>query len=121
MLRRVASLPGGAAGFVDGFPVVIAVVGKLDAFFADRDRHVVYIDASLAAMSFIFALETMGVSSCVINTPGSEASEQRLSDSLGLASYERPVSLIALGFPDPTGMVPRSQKKSLDDIRRYQS
>jgi nitroreductase len=72
-------------------------------------------------MSFLFALETLGLSSCVINTPGTEGSEQRLSDELGLASYERPVMLIALGYPDPAGLVPYSQKKHLDDIRRYGS
>ncbi len=119
--KLIASLPGGAAGFLDSLPAVVAVVGTLDAFFSDRDRHIIYIDASLAAMSFMLALETLGLSSCVINTPGYEAAEMRLSETLGLAEYERPVMLIALGYPDVSGMVPRSQKKELDKLRRYLS
>ena len=118
-VRRVAAVPGGTAGFAENFPVIVAVVGKLNAFFSDRDRHLIYIDGSLAAMSFMLALETLGLSSCPINTPGEEAMEQRLADELGLATYERPVMLIALGYPDPSGMVPRSQKKHIDDLRRY--
>ena len=58
-------------------------------------------------------------SSCPINTPGDERMEQELVNQLGLEPFERPIMLIALGYPDPTGMVPRSQKKHLDDLRRY--
>ena len=97
---------------------MVAVVGKLDAFFSDGDRHLIYIDGSLAAMSFMLALETLGLSSCPINTPGMEAVEERLHDALGLANYERPVMLVALGYPDRTALVPCSQKR-LDDLRRY--
>lgn len=118
-VQRVAAVPGGTVGFAHNFPVIAAVVGKLNAFFSERDRHIVYIDGSLAAMSFMFALETLGLSSCPINTPGEERMEEELVTQLGLEAYERPVMLIALGYPDPTGMVPRSQKKRLDDLRRY--
>ena len=118
-VRRVASAPGGAAGFEHNFPVVVAVVGTLSAFVSDRDRHLIYIDGSLAAMSFMLALETLGLSSCPVNTPGVEAVEERLSHVLGLAAYERPVMLIAVGYPDVTGLVPRSQKKRIEDLRRY--
>ena len=38
---------------------------------------------------------------------------------LHLAPYERPIMLIAVGHPDPGGMVPRSQKKPLHTLRRY--
>jgi nitroreductase len=117
--HRVAMLPGGADGFAWNVPVTVVVVGKLDAFFSDRDRHLIYIDGALAAMGFMLALETLGLSSCAINTPGVEASERRLAAHLGLAPFERPVMLIAVGYPDPSGKVPRSQKKSLDALRRY--
>jgi len=39
--------------------------------------------------------------------------------ALSLAVDDRPVMLIALGYPDPEGMVPFSQKKSLDELRSY--
>ena len=112
-------IPGGASGFTDGMPVVVAVVGSLGAFFSERDRHLIYIDGSLAAMSFMLALETLGLSSCALNTPGDEVIEQRLGRELQLSSYERPIMLIAVGYPDPSGLVPRSQKKPLDQLRRY--
>jgi nitroreductase len=118
-VAAVATAPGGAAGFTDGLPVVVAVVGDLAAFASPRDRHLVYIDGALAAMSFMLALETLGLSSCALNTPGEEVTEDRLAGVLHLASHERPVMLIAVGYPDPTGLVPRSQKKPLRQLRRY--
>jgi nitroreductase len=121
LVQRVAAVPGGTAGFAHNFPVIVALVGKLNAFFSDRDRHLIYIDGSLAAMSFMFALETLGLASCAINTPGVEELEQRLSEVLELQPYERPIMLIALGYPEREGMVPRSQKKALDVLRRYTS
>ena len=119
-VHEIASAPGGAAGFVENFSVIVAVVGRLDAFFSDRDRHLIYIDGSLAAMSFMMALETLGLASCAINTPGTESAEEQLVKVLGLARHERPVMLIALGYPDRTGMVPRSQKKPLSQLRTFE-
>ena len=115
-VREVASAPGGAAGFLENFPAIVAVIGRLDAFFSDRDRHLIYIDGSLAAMAFMLALETLGLASCAINTPGTEAAEEQLVKVLGLARYERPVMLIALGYPDRTGMVPRSAEEAAQPL-----
>lgn len=119
-VREVASAPGGAAGFLENFPAIVAVIGRLDAFFSDRDRHLIYIDGSLAAMSFMLGLETLGLASCPINTPGTESVEVQLAKVLGLTTYERPVMLIALGYPDRSGMVPRSQKKPLSQLRTFE-
>lgn len=33
---------------------------------------------------------------------------------------ERVVKLVAFGWPDPSGMVPYSAKKCLDELRRYE-
>ena len=52
--------------------MIIVIVGELDAYEYDRDRHLIYIDGSLAAMTFMLALETLGLSSCPINWSGVE-------------------------------------------------
>lgn len=71
--KRIAAIPMGTSGFSDNIPVVAVLVGDQSAYYHERDRHVIYIDASLAAMSFILALETLGLSSCCINWPDIEA------------------------------------------------
>ena len=79
----------------------------------------IYIDGALAAMSFVLALETLGLSSCMINWPDVEQQERKLARLLHLEPDERPVMQIAIGYPDPLGLVPYSGKKSLERIRRY--
>lgn len=118
-VKRIASIPMGTKGFSDNFPVIIVVIGKLRAYYSERDRHIIYIDAALAAMSLMYALETLKLASCPINWPDIESKEQQMSDLLNLEPDERPIMLISLGHPDPQGMVAYSQKKSLDIMRQY--
>jgi nitroreductase len=120
-VQKIASLPWGTTGFRDNIPAIVVIVGKLDAFFDERDRHLIYIDASLAAMSFILSLETMGISSCALNWPDIKEAEQKMNQALKLEPNERVIMLVAFGYPDPEGMVAFSQKKSLDELRKYNS
>lgn len=112
----LAQLPMGTVGYAEGIPVVLAVVGDLSAYPYERDRHIIYIDASLANMQFMLALETMGLASCSINWPDMEQREQKAARLLKLQPYERLVMLMAVGYPDPQGLVPHSEKKSVDEM-----
>lgn len=119
LARRVASIPQGTGGFCENLPVVVALVGKLRAYSDARDRHLIYIDGGLAAMSFVLALETLGLSSCCLNWPDVGDQEREMVSLLNLEPDERVVLLIAVGYPDPEGMVATSRKKSLERLRRY--
>lgn len=118
-VRTVASIPFGAAGYSHQIPTVIVVKGDLSNYFSPRDRHVPYIDASLAAMGFIYALETLGLSSSVINWPDFEPLEAKMAKTLGLKPYERVIMLLAVGYPDPEALVAYSQKKDLESLRSF--
>lgn len=119
MVKKVARIPFGAGGYAHQIPTVIVVTGKLDSYFSPRDRHAIYIDASLAAMSFMLALETLGLSSSVINWPDFEPLEMKMQKTLGLQASDRVVMLIAVGYADPESGIPFSQKKDLDVLRSY--
>lgn len=119
LLSKVSSLPGGTAGFSHNFQMIIVVIGDLSAYFDERDRHVIYIDGSLATMNLLMALETQGLSSCVINWPDVEVREAKITKTLNLPEYEKVLMLVSVGWPDPNGLVPYSQKKSLKELRGY--
>jgi nitroreductase len=119
LVAQVSALPGGSAGFRENFPMVVVLLGRQRSYFDERDRHVIYIDGALAAMSFALALETLGLASCMINWPDTEHRERRMAALLGLEPDERPIMQIAVGYPDPDAPVPYSGKKSLDTLRRY--
>lgn len=119
LVKKVVQIPMGTRGYGHSLPVMVVIVGNLDAYFDERDRHVIYIDASLASMSFMLALETLGLSSCPINWPDIEDKEKQMEEFLNLEKYQRPIMCIGLGYPDPTGMVAFSEKRPIDQIRRY--
>ncbi|APY10997.1 hypothetical protein BWZ22_06970 [Seonamhaeicola sp. S2-3] len=119
LVQKVANISWGTLGFSHNFPVIIVVIGKLEAYFDERDRHVIYIDASLASMSLMYALETLGLSSCPINWPDVKQFENEMEELLGLEKNERPIMLMSLGYPDKEALVPFSEKKDLFEIRSY--
>jgi nitroreductase len=113
---EIAQCALGTAGFSQNIPSIIAVVGDLSSYPSEQDRHVIYIDGALAAMQLMLALETLGISSCPINWPDIEDRERLLSKKLSLSYYERPIMLIAIGYADPEGGIPYSQKKTETEI-----
>lgn len=111
-VAEVAALAMGTSGFNHQLPCLFVVVGDLSCYPKGRDRHVIYIDGSLAAMQLMLALETLGLSSCPINWPDIEARERKMAKRLKLGLHERVVMLIATGYAAIDGGVPFSQKKS---------
>ncbi|MEO1498343.1 MAG: nitroreductase family protein [Planctomycetota bacterium] len=119
MIAQLSNVPMGTKGFSHQFPVFIVIVGKLYAYPFERDRHVIYIDASLAAMALQYALEVQGVATCSINWPDISSREAMMAERLGLGPDERVVMCLSAGYPDTTGLVPYSQKKPLNELRSY--
>lgn len=107
----IARCAWGTAGFAHQLPAMIVVVGDLSAYPHERDRHLIYIDASLASMQLMLAAETLGLSTCPINWPDVASSERKLQRILGLPGYERVVMLLSIGYGEPSGGIPFSQKK----------
>jgi len=119
MVKTVAAIPFGASGYSHQIPTIIVIKGDLGGYFSPRDRHTPYIDASLAAMGFIYALETLGLSSSPINWPDFEPLEAKMTKTLHLKPFERVIMLLAVGYADPKGAVGSSKKKDLDTLRSF--
>lgn len=119
LVSEVIKLPMGTGGFGHQVPCVAVVVGKLRNYFNERDRHLIYIDGSLAIMSFIYGLEVQGVGSCCINWPDIPKLEKKMASLLKLEKDERPIMLVAFGYPHPEGMVANSTKKTQKQLIKY--
>lgn len=115
-VREIVDIPMGTAGYGHQIPMLIVVIGQMRNFFDPRDRHLIYIDGALAGMSFVLALETLGLSSCIINWPDIAEREQTMRETLNLEPDERPVFLIAVGYPSMEGLVARSVKRDIPEL-----
>lgn len=119
LILKVGALPQGIKANYKHFPMLAVVVIRLSAYMSERDRHVVYIDGGLFSMGLMFALETVGLSSVPINWPDIEYYEKQMEEILGLGPDERPMMLIGIGYADPEGGIPYSQKKTPAQLLKY--
>ena len=119
LVKAIINIPGGTNGWSHSPPVVVALIGQLNAFAEERDKHIIYIDSSLSAMAFMYALETLGLGSCAINFPDIPKYHQEVQKYARLKAYETTIMLIALGYADEDALVPFSAKKDLENLREY--
>jgi nitroreductase len=112
----IANCVGGTAGFADNLPSIVIVVGNLSGYPLERDRHLIYIDAAMATMQLMLALETLGLSTCAINWPDVNENEVNLRKLIKLEDFEQVIMLVAVGYADSQGGIPYSQKKQNQEI-----
>jgi nitroreductase len=108
---EIAKCAGGTTGYAENVPAIIVVVGDLSAYPKEQDRHLIYIDSSLASMQLMLAAEALGLATCPINWPDIDKAEKRIQRILNLPAHERVVMLISIGYGDPEGGIAYSQKK----------
>jgi len=113
---EIAAIPMGTKGFAQNIQALIVVVGDLSYYPKERDRHVIYIDGGLVSMQLMLAFESLGLSTCPINWPDMEAYEKKMEQALNIEKYQRPIMLMAVGYGDPEGEIPFSQKKSAQQL-----
>lgn len=119
LVSKLSEIPGGTKGFSAGIPMLCVVVGQMDVSPSPGDKHLMYVDGSLAAMTLMLALESLGLSSCPINWPDNADIEKKFRKHVPLKPYERPLMMIAIGYAHQEGLVAFSKRKGLDEIRKY--
>jgi len=115
-LQTVSRLPMGSETFADNMQCLAFVIGDLSAYFDERDRHIIYIDGGLMAMSFCLALKSMGIASCIVNWPDIAEKDAALAEMFDLPPHRRCVLCISIGYPDSSVDVPSSLKKTADRV-----
>lgn len=119
LLKKASSLPPGASSFSKNIPMLIFLIGDLSYYFDPRDKHLIYIDGGLFTMNFVLALETLGLSSCIINWPDKKDKNEIIKNLFQLNDEERCVTTISIGFADPEAGVPTSIKKDISSVINY--
>jgi nitroreductase len=114
LVKKLSAIPGGVRGYE--LPNIIVMIGRYRGYFDERDINAPLIDASLAAMGFLFAAETLGLGTVCINWPNVPVREQKIREVIHLEKDEFVIMLIGLGYPDPEGKIPYSGKKCMTDL-----
>jgi nitroreductase len=114
IVGEIIKTPGGYVGF--DAPSVVIVIGSYRGYFHERDANVPIIDASLAVMAFILALETLGLSSVCVNWPCLPDQDEAIRRLIHLEEDEFITLLIVVGYAEPQGKVPYSAKRDINTL-----
>lgn len=114
IVNRLAATPGGVNGYE--LPAVVVLIGRYDGYFDVRDINAPIIDASLSAMGFLYACETLGLGTVCINWPNLIDRELKIRDIINLEPAEFVIMMIGVGHPSPDGKIPYSAKRSSDEV-----
>ncbi len=110
-VKKIADCAGGASTFSENIPCIMAIAGDLSFYEYERDRHLIYIDSSLATMQLILALKSLGMHTCTINWPDDSKKDESIRKLVPLKKSERVIMLLAIGYGDLEEKTPYSQKK----------
>lgn len=111
---KIADVPGGVKGY--DLKNIIVVYGTYKGYFNVRDINAPVIDASLASMALLFALETLGVGTVCINWPNLPDREYKIRKLISLSDDEFVIMMIGLGYPTRKGKIPYSGKRPVHTL-----
>ena len=113
----ILSTQGGANSFYKEANKAILITGDLNRYYS-TEMHLPYIDASLFAMSLMYALTYLGIASIPL-TMGRKLSVLKQIQGMKIPQNEIPVILIAIGnYPDEV-IVSQSERFSIDSFTTF--
>lgn len=115
-VKSVLSFQNGNAGFGETVPCVAVVTVDLRMFTACGERNQPWIDGGLFAMSFVWALHSVGIDSCMLNMSVLNDAADQLRDAMMIGDYELVIMMIAIGYGESDHRRARSPRRGVDEI-----
>lgn len=116
-IQSLLELQGGGKGFSQYVTSLFLVTYDAIAWGGSGQRNQGYIDASLLAMSLIYACHAEGIASCPLNLAVSIRRELLIKQMGKVPSNERVVMMIAVGFPDNNaGVAAMSMRRTVEKV-----
>jgi nitroreductase len=114
---RILAHQNGNAGFRDQVQNVLVVTVERGLFAGASERNQRWIDGGLFAMTLVWALHGLGVSSCMLNWSMTNDRSDALRAAAGIPSSEDVICMIAIGYPPDGGVrVARSPRRPVEQI-----
>lgn len=113
--RGLLQYQNGNSGFGD-VPVVALITADARLFAGVGERNQGWIDGGLFAMSFVWALHGLGLSSCMLNMSVRNERADALRAAFGIPDHELVIMQVAIGYPAPEYRVARSPRRPRTEI-----
>ncbi len=115
---KILRLQGGANSFYEEADKAILITGDMNRYYT-TEMHLPYVDGSLFAMSFIYALTSLGVASIPLTMCRKLDVLKGIHSQMNVPKNEVPVILIAVGnYPDEAE-VSLSHRNGVDSFTTF--
>ena len=112
---RILKAQGSAAPFSDGAEMAIIITGDMNRYYS-FEQHLMYVDASLFAMSFMYVLTAKGVANIPLTQCIKRKALKRIRTEFKIPQNEIPVIMLAIGEYPEEMKVARSERMSYNDF-----
>lgn len=113
------SLQNGNSGFGHEIPSLMIIAADLKAFDAAGERNQAWIDGGMFSMSIVYALHSLGLSSCCLNWSKTPRDDRRIRGILPVKEHHNIIMMISIGYPRDEIKVCASARKPLNSFFEY--
>lgn len=120
-VQAILGIQRGNLGFGDQVPALAVVTSDLSQFFSPDERHQMWVDGGLFAMTFIYGLHSLGLASCSLNWCQDVNRDKQFRRLGYIPSQESVIMLIAIGHYPDSLKVASSSRLPVEYIARFHS
>ena len=115
-IAQMLKLQNGNRGFGHTIPMLAVVCCDMGAFFDATERNEPALDGGLFLMSFLLALQSMGLATCCLNWCVDPRQDQLGHQVGGIPDNEKILTFLAIGYAAQDTVVPLSARRPLSDL-----
>lgn len=115
-INKALSFQRGNSGFGHQIPVLLIITADLASMHDAVERYQPWIDGGLFSMSLIYALHSLGISTCCLNLSICANDDRRLRMSHNIRDEHSLVMMLAAGYPPDEFPVTRSARKAMSEL-----
>lgn len=115
-VRDVLSHQNGNAGFRETVPAVAVVTVDSRLFTGVTERNQRFVDGGLFAMTFVWALHGVGLSTCMLNWSMNNRESNALRRAADIPEHEDIITMIAIGDKAPNARIARSPRRDVNEV-----
>jgi len=115
-MEKMLALQNGNSGFGHTIPLLAVITSDSHGFFDTTERNEPFLDGGLFLMSFLLGLQSLGLSTCCLNWCVMPKRDVKAHQIGGIPDNEIILTFLAIGHARAQAVVPRSARRSVDDV-----
>jgi nitroreductase len=114
--NKALTIHKGNSGFGDQIQALLIVTSELESFTTIGERNQPFIDGGLFGMTLVYALQSLGLATCMLNWSAPKERDLALRNTVKIKKSENIIFLIAVGHYPEEFKAAKSLRKPVEEI-----